>query len=97
MGSVRQRVMRAEAKRVAKTEEPRRFPVVSPYDFRRTHSFWMESAGISRTRRRLYPGHGPQDVGDLYEGHEITAFLGEDRELLLAFLKQARGTLVKLA
>ena len=51
----------------------------------------MEEAGISRTRRRLYRGHGPKDVGDLYEEHEVRAFLGEDRELLLAYLKRSRG------
>jgi hypothetical protein len=48
------------------------------YDLRRSHSNWMESAGIPRTRRRIYRGHGPQDVGDLYEHHEIAAFIADD-------------------
>jgi hypothetical protein len=48
------------------------------YDLRRSHSNWMESAGIPRTRRRIYRGHGPGDVGDLYEHHEIGAFIADD-------------------
>jgi hypothetical protein len=48
------------------------------YDLRRSHSNWMESAGIPRTRRRIYRGHGPQDVGDLYEHHEIAQFIADD-------------------
>ena len=38
----------------------------------------LEAAGTPRTRRRLYRGHGAQDVGDLYEAHEVAAFLAED-------------------
>lgn len=48
------------------------------YDLRRSHSIWMEAAGIPRTRRRIYRGHGPRDVGDLYEWHEISAFIADD-------------------
>ena len=48
------------------------------YDLRRSHSNWMESAGIPRTRRRIYRGHGPRDVGDLYEHHEIEQFIADD-------------------
>jgi hypothetical protein len=48
------------------------------YDLRRSHSTWMEAAGIPRTRRRIYRGHGPRDVGDLYEHHEIASFIADD-------------------
>lgn len=48
------------------------------YDLRRSHSNWMEAAGIPRTRRRIYRGHGPRDVGDLYEHHEIDQFIADD-------------------
>lgn len=55
---------------------------IVPYDLRRTYSNWMESAGIPRTRRRLYMGHGEKDVTDLYEQHEVAEYLAEDAEKL---------------
>lgn len=58
----------------------------TPYDLRRTYSNWLEAAGIPRTRRRMYMGHGARDVTDLYEQHEVTAFLVEDGAKLRAFL-----------
>jgi integrase len=63
----------------------------TPYDLRRTYAQWLESAGVQRTRRRLYLGHGAQDVTDLYEAHEVTAFLVEDAKKLTALLKK-KGT-----
>jgi len=57
------------------------------YDLRRTYSNWLESAGVPRTRRRLYLGHGARDVTDFYESHEVTAFLREDAERLAALSK----------
>lgn len=59
----------------------------SPIDLRRTYANWLESAGIPRTRRRMYMGHGTKDVTDLYETHEVAAFLVEDTAKLRAFLK----------
>lgn len=59
---------------------------VQPYDLRRTYAHWMELAGIPRTRRRLYMGHGAVDVTDLYESHEVTAFLIDDGKKLRALL-----------
>jgi hypothetical protein len=47
----------------------------------------MELARIPRTRRRMYMGHGAKDVTDLYEEHEVTAFLVEDATKLREFLK----------
>jgi integrase len=59
---------------------------VTPYDLRRTYAKWMESAGIPRTRRRMYMGHGVRDVTDLYERHEVAAFLVDDAKLMATFL-----------
>ncbi len=59
---------------------------VTPYDLRRTYVRWLESAGVPRTRRKLYMGHAASDVTDLYERHEIASFLVEDAQKLLAFL-----------
>jgi integrase len=58
----------------------------TPYQLRRTYSQWMEAAHIPRARRRLYLGHGAKDVTDLYEAHEVTAFLAEDATKLREFL-----------
>ena len=49
-----------------------------PYDLRHTFGTWLERMGIPRTRRRLYLGHGAGDVTDLYEKHQVTAYLAED-------------------
>jgi hypothetical protein len=35
----------------------------------------------------MYMGHGAKDVTDLYEEHEVTAFLVEDATKLREFLK----------
>ncbi len=59
---------------------------VEPYDMRRSFVTWLESAGIPRTRRRLYMGHGAKDVTDLYEHVQVTAYLEEDAGLLRRFL-----------
>ena len=62
---------------------------MTPYDLRRTYANWLEAAGIPRTRRRLYLGHGASDVTDLYEAHEVRAFLKADAEKLRAFLSES--------
>jgi len=62
---------------------------MTPYDLRRTYANWLEAAGIPRTRRRLYLGHGASDVTDLYEAHEVRAFLAADAEKLRAFLGES--------
>lgn len=59
---------------------------VTPYDLRRTYMQWLESAGIPRTRRKMYMGHSAKDVSDLYERHEVTAFLVADAKTLGAYL-----------
>lgn len=59
---------------------------LTPYDLRRTYAQWLESAGIPRTRRKLYMGHGVKDVTDIYERHEVTAFLVADAKTLGAYL-----------
>lgn len=54
----------------------------SPYDMRRSFANWVEAAGIPRTRRKLYMGHGATDITDLYEWHEVKAFLASDAKKL---------------
>lgn len=57
-----------------------------PYDLRRTYANFLEMAGIPRTRRQLYMGHGAKDVTDLYEYHEVREFLASDAQKLGAIL-----------
>ncbi len=59
---------------------------VQPYDGRRTFMHWMEEAGITRTRRRMYMGHAVKDVADLYERHELARFLDDDGAKIRAYL-----------
>ena len=65
---------------------------VTPYDGRRTYANWLEGAGVPRTRRKLYLGHGQTDVTDLYEWHDVRAFLEEDTAKLSQYItkKQPR-------
>lgn len=56
------------------------------YDARRAYAHWMEEAGIPRARRRLYLGHRPADVTDLYEMGELTRYLVEDATRLKRYL-----------
>ena len=63
---------------------------VQPYDARRTFLHWMEEARITRTRRKIYTGHSVKDVTDLYERHEVAAYLETDAELLRAYLGTER-------
>jgi hypothetical protein len=54
------------------------------YDLRRSFLVWMEDAGISRSRRKLYAGHSAGDVTDLYERRELDAWLADDAARLKA-------------
>jgi hypothetical protein len=58
-----------------------------PYDGRRTFAHWLEEAGVPRTRRRIYLGHKVKDVTDLYEGHDVTHYIPDDRAKLLTYLE----------
>lgn len=69
---------------------------VVPYDGRRSYANWLEAAGIPRTRRKLYLGHGQTDVTDLYEWHEVRAFVADDRAKLLAYIGQERRKAVRV-
>ena len=69
---------------------------VAPYDLRRSYANWLESAGIPRTRRKLYMGHGATDITSLYEWHEVTAFLVEDAAKLRAYVFGTENTGLKL-
>lgn len=56
------------------------------YDLRRTFMHLMEQAGIPRSRRMAYLGHGPADVSALYEEHEVLEYLAQDRRKLHDYL-----------
>lgn len=45
--------------------------VCTPMDLRRSFANWMADAGIPQHFRRIYRGHGPKDMGDLYETPEF--------------------------
>lgn len=55
------------------------------YDARRTFAVAMEAAGIPRTRRVAYMGHGASDMTALYERHEVAAYLADDGAKLRAY------------
>jgi hypothetical protein len=50
----------------------------------------MEEAGITRTRREHYMGHGPKTMTDRYERHEVTAYLQGDAKRLLEYIGEAQ-------
>lgn len=60
----------------------------SPLDLRRSFANWMESAGLDRTRRRMYLGHNPGDVTDLYETQELLQLIAVDGETLVAWINE---------
>lgn len=60
------------------------------YDFRRTFAHLMEEAAIPRARRKLYLGHAAGDVTDLYERHEVEAYLKADALTLVGYLAAQR-------
>jgi integrase len=62
---------------------------LSPYSFRRSFAHWMDMAGIPRARRRLYMGHGTKDVTDLYERHDVDAYLIEDAKAIKDYMMKA--------
>ncbi len=62
---------------------------VIPYDLRKTFVNWLEAAGVPRTRRIMYMGHGKRDVTDLYERHDVERFLAEDGERVRKHLGDA--------
>ena len=59
---------------------------IEPYDMRRSFSTWMEDADVQRTHRKIYMGHGPKDVTDIYERKDIERFLVEDSEKLRKYV-----------
>ncbi len=59
---------------------------VQPYDGRRTFSHWLEEARIQKTRRSMYMGHAAKTVTELYERHELAAYLDSDATLLRQYL-----------
>ena len=61
----------------------------TPYDLRRSYARNMEAAGIPRTRRRMYMGHAAKDVTDLYEEHELSAYLVDDAQKMRDWFAKA--------
>lgn len=78
-------------RRTFENELRERTRAFTPYDLRRTYARWMESAGIPRTRRRMYMGHGAKDVTDLYEEHDLAGYLVEDAQRMQAWLGKQLG------
>lgn len=67
-----------------------------PHDARHTCMHWMELARIPRIRRKLYLGHSTtRDISELYEAHEVEAFLAEDAERLRVFVGEAPGQMLQ--
>ncbi len=62
---------------------------LAPYDLRRSYANLLEEAGIPRTRRKMYLGHGARDVTDLYERKEIARFIEQDRKRLQRYVVNA--------
>lgn len=60
----------------------------TPLDLRRSFSNWLEQAGIERALRRVYRGHGPTDIGDLYETPEILEHLVEDGRRVVEWINR---------
>lgn len=60
----------------------------TPLDLRRSFANWMESAGVERARRRIYMGHNPGDVTDLYETQEMLKHLGDDAAKVIAWIER---------
>lgn len=48
------------------------------YNCRRHYAHWLQLARVPRARRRWYYGHQSGDVTDLYEQHEVEAYLRRD-------------------
>jgi integrase len=68
---------------------------VTPYQARKTFARWMEDAGVPRTRREIYRGHGKRDIGDVYERYEVSAYLREDAERMRSQLGPQRLALAQ--
>lgn len=57
-----------------------------PYDLRRTYANWLEAANIPYSRAQQYMGHKPKTVTDLYQWHEVSQHIQEDRERLIKYV-----------
>lgn len=60
--------------------------VCQPMDLRRSFANWMIEAGIAHNFRRIYRGHGPKDMGDVYETPEFKRDLAEHGAALVTWL-----------
>lgn len=65
------------------------------HDLRKTYTRWMQESGVPRTRRKLYLGHGKTDVTDLYELHEVSAFIAHDADTLRAYVGESLSQAIR--
>lgn len=56
------------------------------HDARKTFAHWCEEAGVSRTRIRLYLGHGRRDTTDIYTEMDVRPWLRPDAERLQTYV-----------
>ena len=67
------------------------------YDARRTYARWMEEAGIIKTNRDAYMGHGPRTVSDLYPSGVLPGQLAADAVKLRHYIGPNPDLLVVVA
>jgi len=61
-------------------------PEMALYDMRRSYSLWLEAAGIVQSRIKAYMGHGPGDVTEGYQRHEVAPHIPNDAKLLREYI-----------
>ena len=66
---------------------------VTPKRGRNAYAQWLEEAGVLKSHRDAYLGHGPKTMNDLYTRHEMTAHIEEDAAKMKALIG---GDLVRL-
>lgn len=64
---------------------------VISYDARHAFAHWLEEAKIPRARRHIYRGHGPKDIGDVYEMGELSSYRQADGKSLRAYIKRGKS------
>ncbi len=64
-------------------------PEMVLYDMRRSYSLWLEAAGVPQSRIRVYMGHGPGDVTEGYQRHEVAPHIPADTKLLQNYIGKA--------
>ncbi len=90
-GELRERLQRTPtAEELAEARRTTQGWKITPYQARKTFARWLEDAGIPRTRREIYRGHGKRDIGDVYERYEVADYLKDDATKMRAQLGPQR-------